>query len=329
MNEPHLQQVVIGGPSRCGKTLLGHGLARRGSSLFWFPLEGHLYKKIKGLRASERSRVLKYLQTPRNVGADKKSVQSPDELIDQDITSQISYRSTNDSTDAQLISRLLDAQATKQEATGWIVADIHAEFWFEKLKKQIPALKLLLVYRNPVESVCAGIYWRTYPARMANARSIVAYRSHLWALSAWIGLRLQDKYPDSVKIIRANHLGKHDWSDLNTIRTFLSDSAIDPSTPLYDEELWFQRSAPTREFVTPDHTHRNLLSEKELEKITQITNQIAKSIDATYCDQMPRLTPLFLDRCILHIARLISYAYPPAAKWFLDSTLLRLAPKMR
>ena len=144
-------------------------------------------------------------------------------------------------------------------------------------------------------------------------------------LSVHFGLKSQKKYLEAVRIIQLKLAVQEDCFDPEKVLLFLSKSAIVRSGRSFFKQCWVQDSVLTRELFARDNAHWNLLSEQELERISKI----AKSIDTTYCDPSRRLKPVSFDRCILDIARVVSFACPPNAEQFLDFASLRMAAEFR
>ena len=62
--------------------------------------------------------------------------------------------------------------------------------------------------RNPIESVTASLYWRDYPNICNYSKKKLIYTLLYWKLTYYIANTLEDKFPDSVKIVYLNKLKK-------------------------------------------------------------------------------------------------------------------------
>lgn len=266
------QRVVIGGPSRCGKTQFGEYLSSQPIPFAWFPLEGHIYKKIGSPGHTPEQRGSQYMIRPRNTDHRKENVARP---LDYFLTagSNIHWSDLPDQAkDSQIIAFILDQYALEEGKEGWLLADIHAELWHQQLSEAIPDLKFFLLYRDPVESICANLYWRTYPSKAANARTLLVYRSLLWALSIRVGVELQQRHPSRVQLFNANHLFGGEKSEIERMKNFLGLDQSELEEPVLTNDLWFSRPDGGRNFITPEGKLIELLDQIEIDRIQSLTS---------------------------------------------------------
>ena len=67
---------------------------------------------------------------------------------------------------------LLDRVTLHNKKKKWVAADLNAEMIFERLKKIKKDLFLIVLMRNPVEAICASLYWRSYPSICQNSNKV-------------------------------------------------------------------------------------------------------------------------------------------------------------
>ena len=65
---------------------------------------------------------------------------------------------------------LIDQVTSHNNKNKWVAADLNAEMIFENLKKIKKDLFLIVLMRNPLEAICASLYWRNYPNVCENQR---------------------------------------------------------------------------------------------------------------------------------------------------------------
>ena len=80
---------------------------------------------------------------------------------------------------------------------NWVVTDVHSEFFFERYKRIFKNLKMIILIRNPIEVVCAQLYWRTYPQAIKN------YKRNFWfSVINWlISKRISEYLKKNIKKI--------------------------------------------------------------------------------------------------------------------------------
>jgi hypothetical protein len=317
-----LQRVIIGGPSRVGKTQLGVMLASQYSSIKWFPLEAKIYRPIKSESEDRRRRALDYCQTPRNIASDKSVAEELQNFLKQPLSSYSFCRSNEKLSDPQIIARVLDQYSDENESGGWMAADIHAEFWFEHLKKMIPNLKIVILFRNPIEAVCASVYWRDFPHRTSLPMSMIIYRSIMWRLSLGLGIQLKKKHPNDVLLVDSRKFLEKDESAIDSIQHFFKTEKLADSSLALPQKLWFSLDSVEESFLTPHGDLQELLSRREIKIIRDITRATSSLLELQTGNVALKLRdrdPLFV---FYRALSLISHVSPLSAKKLVDQVVL-------
>jgi hypothetical protein len=319
------QRVVIGGPSRCGKTQLGEYLSGQPIPFAWFPLEGHIYKKIGRSGHTPEQRGSQYMIRPRNTDHRKENVARPLDYFST-AGSNIHWADLPDrAKDSQIIAFILDQYALEGGKDGWLLADIHAELWHQQLSEAIPDLKFLLLYRDPVESICANLYWRTYPSKATNARRLLVYRSLLWALSVRVGVELQRRHPSQVQVFNANHLFGGDKSEIERMKYFLGLDRSMLEEPVLPNDLWFSRPDGGTRFISPEGELIELLDPAEIDQIQNLTLVEQGMISRQERERFPENRLTVGNQLKKSMIQWLGNTSPLAAKTFAE--LIYLGPK--
>lgn len=274
--------VVIGGPSRNGKTNLALRMndARSGYCGLNFELLFNVYSRRRQRLPPARlaTELQDYMQRPRAVSLDRSvTVRPADALPAGDLADRARQAAAKPTLLAGL-RELLDGIATAQGRETWIGADYHAEYDYLLLRRAIPDLKLVVVIRNPWESVCASLYWRQYPDRHPQAERELTKRIALWKLSLETALHLRARLPAAVSIVNANRLWRGETDSIKRLATFLSVDVALLDRLVRQSPPWF--SLTSQGFTTPEDIDRPLLSAAEDRVIADRLGSLWTSFDA-------------------------------------------------
>ena len=78
----------------------------------------------------------------------------------------------------------------------WILPDLGAEDYFPYIYKKAPETNVLLLYRNPLESIVASLYWRTFPQIKNNLIELIVR----WNYSISKAHYIKKKFPNNVEL---------------------------------------------------------------------------------------------------------------------------------
>ena len=160
---------------------------------------------------------------------------------------------------------LLDRVTLHNKRKKWVAADLNAEMIFERLKRIKKDLFLIVLMRNPVEAICASLYWRSYPSICQNSNKVFLYKLLSWKLTLFVAKKLKRKFPNSVKIIYFNELKKNSTDNLtffeerfNFKKSFFKKNYFD-----YDKQ---------KGTFCPDKKWNHLLKESDVNFIKKLTS---------------------------------------------------------
>ena len=93
----------------------------------------------------------------------------------------------------------------------WVLPDLGAEAYFEKLVKIKKDLYVIFLFRNPLESIVSSLYWRSYPNKAKNLLELIVR----WNVSYLNAKKLKQKYPKLINIYFYNEIEQmsrvNDW----------------------------------------------------------------------------------------------------------------------
>ena len=92
----------------------------------------------------------------------------------------------------------------KKNKTNWIVGDIHSEYFLKDIKTSKDLKIMIILIRNPIEVVCAQLYWRTYPQAIKNYKRNFWFSVINWLISKRISEYLKKKYKKDIYILSIN-----------------------------------------------------------------------------------------------------------------------------
>ena len=160
---------------------------------------------------------------------------------------------------------LLDRVTLHNKRKKWVAADLNAEMIFERLKRIKKDLFLIVLMRNPVEAICASLYWRSYPSICQNSNKVFLYKLLSWKLTLFVAKKTKKKISNSVKIIYFNELKKNSTDNLtffeerfNLKKSFFKKNYFD-----YDKQ---------KGTFCPDKKWNHLLKESDVNFIKKMTS---------------------------------------------------------
>jgi hypothetical protein len=282
--------VLVGGPARNGKTMLANMIGGASISYFGIPFELllNVYKLdwTAWRRTGRRNVLEEYVQRRRSIVPDGSKTSGPSDFIAVSELCDLLEGASWQGGIVQGVAYILAQIARRRGAKTWIGADYHAECDYRRLASVIPGLRLIVAMRDPLEAVCASLYWRHYPQRHPSASSELKYRVAAWRLAAAVALRLKQTHPDDVLILDMNRLWSGETKSIDALAAFLHCDA-QKLRPAVLGRPWFSRTEGGR-FLCPDGSERALLSTAEIDDIETATAQIAKALDQAEQGVAPR-----------------------------------------
>lgn len=281
MKKNHFRPIIVGGPARCGKTSLVTQVGKACKNYFCAPFELLLRVymwDLAVLGAAARTLVLgEYIDRSRSINADRSKQSAPRDFLSSGERQAVLDMAARDRTMLSGIVVVLNCIAETEKARTWIGNDYHAECDYRMLRRKISGLRLIAVFRDPVEAVCAALYWRTYPSCIENARREMKFRIASWRLAANIALGLRRSFPDDVLIVDSNRLWSGDVSEIDRIAEFIGCSPAALAREITDRP-WFSREG--QEFFCPDGTFQRLLCEDDIVEIEARTHSLKSVLAA-------------------------------------------------
>ena len=139
---------------------------------------------------------------------------------------------------------ILNKALNIKKKSRWILPDLGAEDYFPYINKRFPKIKLILLFRNPLESIVASLYWRTFPKIKGNLTELIIRWNH--SLSR--AIQLKKEYPNNVEVyfydeLYTNKINKN--SNVFQIKNF--KFKYNPITTFfsYKNNSWF---CPNKEY---------------------------------------------------------------------------------
>lgn len=268
----YFEPILVGGPGRAGKTIFVDMINNQNNNNFiCILLDAHLNKYLNNKRlkeVNEKKLFLKtYFETTRfvnNKNTIRKTILDSLNINYSSFEKHITYYQ-NSVSQLKLILSSFDFLAKIKNKKSWLALDIHSEFFFKYYKGVVPGMKFIYMFRNPVEVVCAHIYWRDYPKRRSNHKAHFLYATFLWILSYKMYAILKKKYPDDVMIFHLNRNSKNYKKLYN----------IDLENIKLKNNLYYNFNENKKLFYTPKSKWELLLTEKEIKFILKVTNYIS------------------------------------------------------
>ena len=189
---------IVGGTGRVGKSLLLKKISENKDLDYSLLQEDAKINKNLSKRhinniKEEKEFLIKYLSTSRFIDKDNKHTKK---LIDNfnfsvgEFIKKVKKKSYPISPISSIFS-CFDLLAKETNKNSWGVCDIHSEFYYEKYKKVCKNLKILILNRDPIEAICAHLYWRTYPIALNDYKRNFWYALTFWLITRRIGKSLK------------------------------------------------------------------------------------------------------------------------------------------
>ncbi len=157
----------------------------------------------------------------------------------------------------KILLDFLDTSCKLKKKKFWVLPDLGAEAYFEKLIKIKKDLYVIFLFRNPLESIVSSLYWRSYPNKSKNLLELIVR----WNISYLNAKKLKQKYPKLINIYFYNEIERmsrvNDWF-YKTFNTKLKFKYAKKKTFFsYSKSKW----------LSPEGKYEKLLKKEEINLI--------------------------------------------------------------
>ena len=313
------QGILIAGPARCGKSqLVSAFTSMENIPLSVLTVDALLPYYLNSSEKYSEGKVAQafideYLHRPRYMDSSNSTVRKPIDDIGSDTENIFNNIGLSESeSSVSLIGKVLIAWATISKTNTWVAPELHAEFFYKKLLRDIPSLKIVVLLRDPREAVAAALYWRTFPKRIKNSRLVCIHKLLLWCLTASVGHRYSKESPNQVTVVYAD--------EIESVRNFIfsDNDARDFNITLNYEQLHYSFMSD-KGFLEPTGERSFMLTDNELYLIEKVAQPWFQGFEKkVYNVNVVTKIITFFARLILLLSILISYINPVSSKKFID-----------
>ncbi len=241
--------IIVSGQPRCGKSTLVKSL-HSNSEILSCNVDAKILVKILSKKIDRKISLKKKIEyvigNEVYQDSDKKIKTSILKELNIPVVKIESFLKSNYSEPRPefVLIDILDKVLNIKKKEIWILPDLGAEDYFPYINKRFPKIKLILLFRNPLESIVASLYWRTFPKIKGNLTELIIRWNH----SLFRAIQLSKEYPDNVEIYFYDELYKNKInknSKFFQIKNF--KFKYDPITTYfsYNNNLWF---CPNKEY---------------------------------------------------------------------------------
>ena len=264
--------MIISGQPRSGKNTLVKVFEKYSEDVSTLNTDALFIKILKKKKKKKKidENIEDYLNTYRYQDSKKKIKRfvkddvkiNKDTLID--FVSKSGIKSYCD-----MVLKILDFWNKKENRKFWVVPDLNGEIYFEKLKKIKTDLNIFFLFRNPLESIVANMFWRTYPERKKKTLYLIELIVR-WNLSYYLAKKIKKKFNDCVEICFYEDLCK----ELKNPKSgLLKRKNLKIDFP-YDFQKTFFYFNEEKGWYTPEKNWKYLLSKQEICLITNGTTNV-------------------------------------------------------
>ncbi len=254
--------IIISGQPRSGKSTLANIFSKNSKFnvlktdvLFIRHLKDNkLFKNYKdGVRNFLDS--FRYQDSERK---EKRYVRNDITVDEKKLIDYVKKKKTH--TQCELIVTILEAWNNLKKKKIWIAPDLNAEIYLPKLIKIKPDIKCIFVFRNPIESIVASLYWRKNKINFTNLTLIKLIIR--WNLTFYLAHKLKKKYHSNVTIIFFEDLKKNKSINLEEFQ--LTNHNI--KFPYEKDRIFFSYNIK-KGWYTPKKKWENLINNSQLDLI--------------------------------------------------------------
>ena len=184
----------------------------------------------------------------------------------------------------------------------WIITDLGGEDYYPYIYEKYPQIKLILLFRNPIESIVASLYWRTFPKMKSNIIELIVRWNH----SISRAIIIMEKYQKNVELYFYDEIFLNQSlkkSKILKIKNFRF--RYDPKTTFFSfmKSLWY----------CPNKKYKKLLEEDQIALIKKSCFYDFKS-SASQNLSIKIFIKLFYIRVLNKIFIVLSYKFPLQTK---------------
>lgn len=270
--------IIISGQPRSGKSTLANVFSKNSKFnvlktdiLFIKYLKDN--KKIFNCKIAVRN----FLNSFRYQDSEKKEKRYVREDISVNDRKLIDYVKKKKISKCELITTILEGWNYFKNKKIWVAPDLNAEIYLPKLIKIEPNIKFIFVFRNPVESIVASLYWRKNKTNFTNLTLIKLIIR--WNLTFHLAHRLKKKYSSDVAIIFFENLKKNKSINLDEIQS-LNYKIKFP----YDKDKIYYSYDTKRGWYTPKKRWKIVINNFQLDLIKSgiFSRRYRKKIKVTF-----------------------------------------------
>lgn len=149
----------------------------------------------------------------------------------------------------KILLDVLDTSCKLKKKKFWVLPDLGAETYFERLKKIKEDLYVIFLFRNPIESIVSSLYWRSYPKKGKNLLELIVR----WNVCYLNAQKLKKKYPKLINIYFYNEIDQmskpNNWF-YKTFKTKLKFKYAKKKTFFsYSKNKWLSPEGKYEEFL--------------------------------------------------------------------------------
>jgi len=318
--------ILIGGPARSGKTLLTRVINRANGPVKALPIEGlftvFLYRKYLLFSRQQKGILKDYLSRTRPLDEKRQKMSKPIDFF-QTSLEEIQRKVPPDiKHQIQLLDYSLNIFSNDNNSETWAACDLHPEFDFKSFCRYVPNIKLVIMIRNPVETVCANLYQGSYPERPKKDRGVLQKMLLMWCLSAQTALMYREKYPESVHILRFNNLLQNTGPDPEEMGKIFDIPKESYSQAVDHQQCLF--TYKDNNFFSPTHRWEELLRHDEIKLIYYMSGPYLKSLGIVSACLVPQVNyPQSYGAYVLFAKILLKLArFSPVMGKLLSDTLM-------
>ncbi len=283
MEQMPKRPIVICGSARSGKTTLLNLLRTNDPHRLVMPFEG-LFPQFLGrwsLHFPKMHYFLanEYLSRRRFINEQKSKSISPNEFLNRTYNEEAPCAFKRNHL-LQIINSIFYNAAHRRNRASWSIADLHAEIYYKRIRSRIPNILMLFVIRNPIESICASLYWQSFPKAINNKNKWFNIKLMQWILSAHIARRLKTQYPNDILVTELHHLLQTPNST-NGVIFYDNNPIIKHAFSLNDnwcnnapDRFWYDYQGHQTFWCPGGAFRQDLLSDNEIYLIKRMTSDI-------------------------------------------------------